>query len=73
MMQPAGGCSPFRVFFFGLNWWPNIMPLHGALLRINLSPCYFLFFFLQRSGVRAWASYNHASGASGLHKRFTYM
>lgn len=48
--------------------------LHGALLQIGPTflPVIFLFFFFwQDSGVRAWASYDHESGASGLHNRFT--
>jgi hypothetical protein len=33
----------------------------------------FVFFsFLQDSGVRAWASYDHESRASGLRNKFTH-
>lgn len=48
--SPRPGCSLFRVFFFGLNWWPNITSLHAALLP-DWSKRFSLLFLLHDSGV----------------------
>ena len=50
----------------------SFLRLFRALLQIGPTFLPVIFSFLQDSGVRAWASYDHASGASGLHNRFTH-